>query len=251
MALITTGFSEPLVHAPKARRGDYDYRIGTGLMSSAEHAAFFDDFTQSVASNVPLGWTAAVIDAGATTVIDTTAAIGANGVLLMSDATASEGAAFYGSKCIQLTANKKFFMEMRVRTGDVTDNAIQFGLSSLTATTNPEDLWTTVATDLVAFGILDGSAVPTMLADKSNSGTSAQVASSGTLVVNTWHTLAIGYNGSKLRGYLDGREVLLWSSADSTIPTGVALAPFVGVLNGDGAGAAVNYVDYVRWACQR
>jgi hypothetical protein len=249
--MATTGVTTPLIHGPRSTGEGYKYRSGLGITECAEYVVFHDDFVKPVATNVPNGWSAAIIDTGATTVTDTTAALGATGVLLMSDGTLSEGAAFYGPKAIQLTAGKKFFMEMRVRTDDVTDNAIQFGLSDLTATTNPEDLWTTTAANLVAFGILDGSAYPTMLADKSNSGSTAQTQTVKLMAVNTWHTLAIGYDGLQLRGYLDGDEVLAWSGAAAAIPTGVALAPFVGVLNGNGAGANNNYVDYVRIAIQR
>lgn len=261
---INTGLTEPIVHSQRGASAKlFDYRVGTGLGPSAEHNVFFDDFHQFVVAtaitngpvaNTPWSWQGAIIDSGATSVIDTTAAIGATGVLKMSDATASEGVAVYGTKSIQLTSGKKFFMEMRVRTDDVTDNIIQFGLSDLTATTNPEDLWTTTAANLVALGIQDGAGTLTMLADKSNSGTTLQTSSLTTgysMVADTWHVLAIGYNGAKLRGYIDGKEVLLWSSADSTIPTGVALAPFFGVLNGNGAGGNNNYVDYVRWAIER
>jgi hypothetical protein len=246
------GFGEPLVFAPSMYGSKmYDYRVGLGLNSSMEHFCLFDDFDQAVVTNVPVGWTAAIIDTGATVVIDTTAALGANGVLQMSDATLSEGAAIYRPKGIQLTAAKKFFMEMRVRTDDVTDNVIQFGLTDLTAVVNPEDLWTTVAANLVTFGILDGSASLTMLSDKSNSGSTVQTATSAVMVANTWHVLGISYDGANLRGYIDGRQALQWSSASTTIPTGVALAPFIGVLNGNGAGANVNYVDYLRIVSQR
>jgi hypothetical protein len=245
------GFSEPLVFAPSAHGGRlYDYRVGLGLMSSAEHFVLFDDFDQNVATNVPVGWTAAIIDTGATVVTDTTAAVGANGVILISDATASEGAAIYRPKGIQLTSGKKFFMEIKVRLDDVTDHTFQFGLSDLTAVVNPEDLWTTTAANLATFGINDGAATLAMLADKSNSGTSSLGTSDFSLTASTWHTLAIVYDGSKLYGYKDGRKAITWNT-DAAIPTGVALAPFVGALNGNGAGANNTWVDYVRIHCQR
>lgn len=258
MAANTFAVPESVTHAPFPGK-QYAYRTGLGMMGSAEYSVFMDDFysfivataiTNGPVANTPWGWQSAIIDTGATAVIDTTAALGATGVLQLSDATVSEGVAVYGVKGIQLTAGKKFFMEMRCRTNDVTDNAVQFGLSSLTAVVNPEDLWTTVATDLVAFGILDGAATPVMLSDKSNGGTVVQTGSKS-MVADTWHILAIGYDGVSLKGYVDGNEALTWSGAASTVPTGVALAPFFGVLNGNGAGAATNYIDYVRWAIQR
>ena len=239
---------------------DYSYRDNSSMVPSAEWAVTFDDFdkpwipttaiTNGPVANTPFPWQAAIIDSGATIAVNTTAAIGANGVLTLADATASEGAAFYGQKTIQLTAGKRFYMEARIRTSDVTDNAVQFGLSALTAVTNPEDIWTTAAADLVAFGILDGSATVTMLSDKADSGSTAETGTRA-LVVDTWHTLAIYFDGTKLFGFVDGREALSWAQAAATIPTGVALAPFVGHINGNSAGAAVVVVDYVRWASER
>jgi hypothetical protein len=250
MALNGIGISGSIVHATASPQGPYAYRSGMGMVPSTEFQVLFDDFTSLVTTNVPNGWTAAIIDTGATAVASTTAALGANGALLMSDATASEGVAVYMPKAIQLTVGKRFFMEMRVRTSDVTDNAVQFGLTDLTATTNPEDLWTTTAANVISFGILDGSAVTGMLSDAGNSGTTVQ-AGARSMVADTWHILAIQYDGVKLRAYVDGKLSLLWSGAASTVPTGVALAPFIGVLNGDGAGAAVNTVDYLRYVSER
>lgn len=258
MATNGIGVSESIVHGPVSNQAAYQYRAGCGLVPSAEWSVFFDDFlmtwipttsiTNGAVANTPSPWQAAIIDSGATIAINTTAAIGANGVLTFADATASEGAAIYGQKTVQLTAGKRFFMECRLRTDDVTDNAVQFGLSALTATTNPEDLWTTTAADVAAFGILDGSAYPTLLADKSNAGTAAIAQTTKLLTVDTWHTLALGYNGSVLKAYVDGKEVI---STTTTIPTGVALAPFIGHINGNGAGGNLVVVDYIRWACQR
>ncbi len=257
---MATAFTSPIKHSPVGLGKDFAYRAGTGMVPSAEWNVFMDDFnlafipttaiTNGPVANTPGGWQGAIIDSGATIAINTTAAIGANGVLTLADATASEGAAFYGQKTIQLTSGKKFWMEARIRTDDVTDNTVQFGLSGLTAVTNPEDIWTTTADSLVAFGILDGSAAVKMLADKTNSGSTAETGTKS-MVADTWHTLAIFYDGSKLFGYLDGQLALSWAQAATTIPTGVALAPFVGHINGNGAGGNVVVVDYVRWVSER
>jgi len=249
---MSTGFKEPLVHSPESNQGHYKYRSGLGMMACAEHNIFHEDFVQLITTNVPAGWAAAILDADGTITADTTAAIGANGVAILTSATASAGAAAYMPKAIQLTATKKFFMEMRVYTDDVVDNTFQFGLTDLTAVVNPEDLWTTVAANLVAFGILDGgSGYPTMLSDKANSGTTAQAQTTKALSASTWYTLAIEYDGVNLHGYVDGKRVLTWGSASTTIPTGVALAPFFGYINGNGAGGNHVYVDYIRYAQER
>jgi hypothetical protein len=259
MAYAPIGRRASQYHAPQPNK-DFAYRVNTGMFCNAEFSVFMDDFlqpwipttaiTNGAVANTPSNWQAAIIDSGATIAVNTTAAIGANGVLTLADATASEGAAVYGQKTIQLTAGKKFWIEARLRTDDVTDNAIQFGLSSVTASTNPEDLWTTTATDLVAFGILDGSAAVQMLADKSNSGSTAETGTYS-LSVDTWHILAIGYDGVNLKGYVDGKEALVWAQASTTIPTGVALAPFFGALSGNGAGGNLNVFDYIRWVSER
>lgn len=238
----------------------YDYRAFTGMFPSAEWSVFFDDFlqpwipgtaiTNGPVAQTPSNWQAAIVDTGATVAVNTTAAIGANGVLTIADATASEGAAVYGQKTIQLTSGKKFWIEARVRTDDVTDNTLQFGLSDVTASTNPEDLWTTTAANLVAFGILDGDATVTMLSDAGNSGTAAALGDRD-MVASTWHTLAIFYDGVNLHGYIDGQRTITWAGAASTVPTGVALAPFFGALSGNGAGGNLNVFDYVRWVSER
>lgn len=249
---MATGFKGPIIHSPIANQGAYAYRSKMGMMKSAEWVVDFDDFTDAVTTNVPTGWSAAIIDTGATTVVDTTATAGATGVLLISDATASEGAAFYGTKSVQLVSGKKMFIECRVKLNDVTDHIFQFGLSDLTAITNPEDLWTTTAANLVTFGILDGAATTSMLCDKSNSGSTAETGTRS-LVVDTWHTLAIFYDGgSKVRGYVDGNLSQTWAQTfASTVPTATALAPFIGSLNGNGAGANTCQVDYIRIVQER
>lgn len=240
-----TAFSSPIKHSPKGVGGNYDYRGGTGMMPSAEFAHFHDDFFGAVTTNVPVGWDATVIDTGATVVTDTTAA-SATGVLLFDSDGATEGAAIYGEKSVQLTAGKKFWMELRFKTELADDSDVQFGLSSLTATTNPEDLWTTTATDVVAFGVLDGDATVGLLADTANGGT-AVAAGTIDLVSATWHTLAIFYDGSKLHGYVDGQRAV---STSTTIPTGVALAPFFGFRNGSAA-TTEGQADYIRWVMER
>lgn len=228
------------------------------MVPSAEFLVKMDDFdqpwipttaiTNGPVANTPLPWQGAIIDTGATVAVNTTATIGANGVLTLADASASEGAAVYGQKSIQLISGKKFFIECRVRTDDVTDNAVQFGLTDLTATTNPEDLWTTTAANVAAFGLLDGSAYPTLLADKANAGTAAIAQTTKLMVADTWHTLAMGWDGVSLKCYVDGTEVI---SSTTTIPTATALAPFFGHINGNGAGGAVVVFDYIRWSSQR
>lgn len=258
---MPTGFTGPIVHSPASYQGAYRYRSEMGMIPSAEWNVFMDDFhsfvvataiTNGPVANTPWGWQGAIIDTGATVAVNTTAAIGATGVLTLADATAGEGAAVYGTKSIQLTSGKRFFMETRIRTDDVTDNTIQFGLSDLTATTNPEDLWNTTAANLVAVGISDGGAgYVNMLADKSNAGTTLQTSTTQALSANTWTVLAFAYQDGQLKAYKDGKLALTWSSAASTIPTGVALAPFFGHINGDGGGGAVVAIDYIRWSLER
>lgn len=260
MALPAIGKRASLFHAPQPNK-DFEYRVGTSMIGSAEWSVFMDDFlstwipttaiTNGPVANTPSPWQGAIIDSGATVAVNTTAAIGANGVLTLADATASEGAAVYGQKTVQLTTGKKFWMEARLRTSDVTDNAIQFGLSDLTSVTNPEDLWGTASANLIAFGLGDGDSNPKMFVDAGNSGTSQQIQTERGMVVDTWFVLAFYYDGAKLHGYVDGRWCMTWAGAAATIPTGVALAPFFGAINGNGAGANVNVFDYIRFVSER
>jgi hypothetical protein len=222
-----------------------------GLVPSAEFDVFFEDFQRLVSTNVPSGWTAAIIDTGATLVLSTTAgALGATGGALIASDGTSEGVSIYLPKAIQITSGKKFFMEVRVQTSVAAETDVQFGLSDLTATTNPEDLWTTTSANVVAFGTLAGSAFPKMLVDASNGGTSVQTQTSKSLSDATYTTLGIEYSSAGVRGYVDGKLVLTWSGASTTVPTGVALAPFIGARTGATAGNVTTF-DYVRYCITR
>jgi len=256
-----TAIAGPLLSSAKGPGRKYNYRHRMGMVPSAEFNVFHDDFhsfmvstaiTNGPAANVPLnGWANAVIDTGATIVADTTVGNHTGALLFDSDGT-SEGAALYTTESFQIVSGKRFFIETRVKLEVADDCDFQFGFSDVTASTNPEDLWTTAAANLVTFGVLDGgSAYPTMLADKSNSGTSAQAQTLKTIANDTWTILAIGYDGSNLTGHLNGEQVLLWSTALSTsLPTGVTLALFFGYRNGS---AATNeaQVDYIRVVQER
>lgn len=258
---MATGFTSPVVHSGVGLNKPYAYRAQTGMVPSQEWCVFMDDFittfipttaiTNGPVANTPWGWQGAIIDTGATITVNTTAGIGANGVLTLADATASDGAAFYGQKTLQLVAGKKFWMEARFRTDDVSDNAIQFGLSSLDATTDPEDLWDTSTATGAAFGILDGSAFAVMTCDLSNAGPVADTATVGALTANTWNTLAIYYDGVNLFGYVNGDKVIGPFSNTARIPVGVAVVPFFGHVNGNGAGGAVVALDYIRVVSER
>lgn len=230
----------------------YPYREGFSMVPCAEEQVFFDDFHRVVTSNLPNGWVAAIIDTGATvTQLNTDTYPG--GVLNFASDGTAEGAAIYLPKCVQLSG-KRFFMEVRVWIEDVDDSDFQFGLSALTATSNPEDLWTTTATDLIAFGVLDGDATVTMLCDKDNAGAAANLGDVD-LVDGTWHTLAILVQGNStdsnmsVRGYVDGNLAITWDT-ETEIPDDLVLAPFIGARTGGDAAHNV-YVDYVRFSAER
>lgn len=258
---IGTAIASPLLDSHQVGR-KYSYRYRMGMVPSAEFAVFQDDFVTPVHSGSAVtngfvqyqpeyGWKGIILDSGTTITVNTTAATGAHGVLSVTDATASEGAAVYGEKCWQLTSGKRLFVEVRGYTDDVSDNDLQFGLSDQTATTNPEDLWTTTAANLVTFGILDGSAYPQMLSDKSNGGTTVQTQTVKALTASQWFTMAIFYDGAQLQAFVDGDRVLTWSGAATTIPTGTALGLFFGARNGNGAGGNTQLFDYIRVVSER
>lgn len=241
---MTTGFKGPIVHGTRSTQEGYAYRNRMGMMNSAEFCVLHEDFTDTITTNAPTGWTA-IIDTGATIVADTTAG-SATGVLYFDSDGATEGAAIYRPEVLQLVSGKRMFMEMRFKTEIADDSDVQFGLSSVTATTNPEDLWTTASADVLAFGTLDGSAATVMLADLANAGTAAVT---GTISLNsaTWHTLAIYFDGTRAYGYVDGA---LSVSTATTVPVGVTLAPFVGFRNGSAA-TTEGQCDYIRIVQER
>lgn len=244
-------FTESLVHA---KTTDYPYRKGLGMLPSMEYVTFFDDFLGTAASNVPLGWSAAIIDTGATATILATATD--NGVLRITSDAASEGAAIYLPFRVQL-ASTPFFMEVRLRVDDADDIAVQFGLTDLTATTNPEDLYTTASADFIAFGTLDGDATPKLVYDKDNGGpvTVTPPGTSFDLADNTWAVLAIAYDGAatpndgSLRAYVNGK-LAATATTEAQVPEDLVLAPFIAMVGGNGS-IGIGDFDYVRLAFKR
>ena len=240
-----------------ARDTAYPYRHGMGMFSSAEWVVFFDDFQGDVATNVPAGWDAAIIDTGATIAsFETSAAANANGVIRITSDAASEGAAIYLPKQVYLSG-KRFFMEARVRTAAATDTTMYFGLSDRTATTDPEDMWDTSNADSIAFGIADGSAQVGLVYDKDNGGpvTNTSTDTSLALANSTWVTLAFSYNGATadankaLKGYVNG-QLAVTAATNAQVPEDVLLSPFIGALGGNGAIGTID-VDFVRFVLER
>src|SRR5690606_34390793 len=155
------GFSESLVHAGGSNQAAYGYRRGMGMVPSAEWVVFFEECNKLVSSNVPSGWQGVVIDTGAT-ISSGTLTGAAHGVWVFDSDGAGEGAATWLPKTTLFQTGKRWMMEVRAYAEKADDIDLQFGLSDLTATSNPEDLWTTTAASLVSFGVLDGSAVTGM-----------------------------------------------------------------------------------------
>lgn len=241
----------------QARNTAYPYRAGLGMLPSAEYVVFFDDFNGVVTSNVPATWSAAIIDTGATvTSFTTSAASNAGGVIRITSDAASEGAAIYRPKSVYLSG-RKFYMECRFRTAAATDTTFYFGLTDLSATTDPEDMWDTSNADGIAFGLADGSAQPGFVYDKDNVGpvTNTSVNTGLAVVSNEWTTLAFSYNGATsdagkgLLGYVNGK-LAVSAATVAQVPEDVLLAPFVGALGGNGGIGTID-IDYIRYAVQR
>lgn len=250
MAANGSGISEALVNGPVSKQAPFYYRSFMGMVPSAEHQVFFDDFEKLVTTNVPNGWAAAVIDTGATVVQATSATTHpGTGTISFVSSTASEGAAIYMPKSVKLRTGKKALVECRMYVDDVTDHAFQMGLTDLTATSNPEDLWTTTAANVAAFGILDGQATTQFLVDENNGGTSV-IAGTRSITASQWTILAVFFDGVNISAFVDGKlSATVTTAAD--IPTGVMLAPFLGSLNGNGAGGALALVDWFRVVQER
>lgn len=251
---MTQGVNESLIHSPIATQAKYAYRSKAGIIPSAEYSVYFNDFYEAASSNAIPG-TTAVIDTGATLTNDGT--ICYTGALDITSDGTSEGVALYWPAAIQLGQGKKFFMEVRCYTEDADDTDVQFGLTDLTATTNPEDLYTTASADLIAVGVLDGDATLGLLTDKNNGGDTVQLASGTTydLADATWTTLAFEVTGTASAGtmsvkvYKDG-ALAITSDTETTIPDDLALAPFIAGRTGGDAAHNV-YFDYIRWSLER
>jgi len=250
---MSTGFKGPIVHGPENSTKLYPYRTGMGMMPSAEWIVFHDDFTGKAASNVLEGWNAGIIDTGCTV----TQGVLAGGVAQLTSDADDEGAAQYGPLSVALNG-KRFFMECRVKMEDVSAMTFQMGLSVLTAVTNPEDIWTTVAADYIAFGLLD-SAVCALTYDKNNGGTVTETNSNttqATLADDTYAVLAIAYNGAStvadgsLKAYVNGIEVAA-ALTEAQVPDDLPLAPFFGFLAGHATTANTAEVDYIRYVLER
>jgi hypothetical protein len=50
--------------------------------------------------------------------------------------------------------------------------------------------------------------------------------------------------------YKDG-QLIITADTETTIPDDLALAPFIAMVNGDGAGGNTADFDYVRWSIER
>jgi len=246
--MADTGFKGPIVHAPATLQGTYAYRSKVGMMDSAEFTVFHDDFIGTSPSNAPADYTwTAIIDTGAT-LTNNASLVKKGGIIGITSDGASEGVSIYHPRTVKLESGKRFFMEVSCMTLDADDTDVQFGLSDLSATTDPEDMWDTSNADGVACGVLDGSAAIKLVYDKDNGG---PVTETSTLVLSdsTWTTLAFGWDGVSLKFYKNG---LFAGQALTTgqVPDDVLLAPFVGARTG-GDAAHVVYFDYVRWALER
>jgi hypothetical protein len=232
----------------KASRGApaFSYRNGMGLIDSMEYATFFDDFRDAVSSNAPAGGYTAIIDTGATLVASNTLGTDNTGSIVIGSDGANEGVSVYLPERLQLLAGKRFWMEMRYRSTLPAETTVQMGLSSVTATTNPEDLWLTASADVLAFGTLVG--VPSMLADLANAGTAVVTGDSTTFAASpTWHVLGLYFDGARAFGYVNGKQKV---TTATTIPVSVTLAPFFGALVGATAGNLIT-IDYFRYVQER
>lgn len=228
----------------------YPYRSQKGMLPSQEWVYVFDDFNQTIATNVPTGWAAAIIDSGCTVTLS-----GANGRAVFTADAASEGAAIYRPASIQL-GGRPFYMELKGQIAAAADDVLfGFGLTDLSATTNPEDLGTTASSDFIRFGLNDGAANPVLVYDKDNTGPVTQTATDVTISAATDYIWAIEYTGAstagdaRLHAYINGNRVLT-SSTPAQIPEDLPLAPYIMMVSGNGA-AHVASVDYIRWAYLR
>ncbi len=257
MPIQGAAFAEPVVFAPQPSQKKFPYRTGMGMVPSAEFLVFFDDFESFVAATTfaPAGWTT-ILDSGANiNMVQTAGSLGATGAITFLESTTSEGAAIYRSQLIdtgtvQLTVGKRAFIEVRMQTNDVTDHTFYFGFSSATVITAASDLYDASAADLGALGITDGGSGALLMKTDLAAATIVDTATTGTMVVNTWTTLALEWDGvSSLKAYKDGKIIGTVTSA--VLPVGVSVTPFFSAVNGNTGASAVTALDYLRYVIER
>lgn len=253
MAKNAFGINESIVFAPQGKT--YAYRSGIGMFPSAEWATFFDDFNGPIASNLPAEWTATVKDTNATIITTASTTLGGNGqhgVLEIAGTLASDGAAVYRPKTIMLNTDKSWFIETRVSYDTPAEQVAFMGLTDLTATTNPEDLYTTTAASLAAWGTSASASTGTLIYDLSNAGPQSDTFTlPSTITAGSWYVYGLGYSGSTgtLQAYLNGNLVGT-ATIVAKVPVGVLLAPFFAFRNG-ATTTAKSYIDYFRYSIQR
>lgn len=251
------GVGENIVHAPRSSAQGYAYRTGLPIFQSAEYGHFMDDFAGPVASNLPGNWTAVVKDTNATITTTTSTTMTntnrAHGVIEFAGTLASDGAAIYRPKAFVFDSGYSFYIECRMACDTPAEQYMQFGLSSLTATTNPEDLYTTAADSLISFGTAASASVVSLIYDKANAGPVTDTYTLPTAIAaSTWTVFGLEYRGGAtpvINAYVNG-DLVINSSTSANVPNGVLLAPFVAIRNG-ATTTAKGWVDWFRYGTDR
>lgn len=170
----------------------------------------------------PVGWTTTVVEAGAGTtefIADT-----AGKMVITCAANENDGGNYQlDSLYIAALSTTGFCMTLKAQINDVDQTDLFFGAAATDTT----------ALGGVADGVymesLDGSATVAIVAEKDSSETTG--ATTATIADATDFDLDIFWDGTTLRGYVDG--VRIYNAVPAEIPDDVALRPTIAFLTGE------------------
>lgn len=211
--------------------------FGMGQQDPTNFHTFFTDFDTFLATD----WTVTETQAGATQAL----AAGDGGLLLLTNSAADDdiNAIQLAVASFVIDLSKAFFLKCRLKVSDVLQSEVLVGLVDTMAAFNPADG--------VYLYKADG-AVPIRLSIE-NTGvtTNSSADSSATSAANdTFFNLGISYDPHKRKvmGWVD--NTIFGSIIDLTNMPTVALAPAIGLRNGE-AVAKTMTVDYLFVAKER
>lgn len=207
-----------------------------GIPDPTSYHVFLDDFDRYVAAH----WTVTEVGTGSRALT-----AGDGGLLLLTCAAADDNSEFLQNTVASFlpTPGKKLFFKARLKVSDATQSDVQIGL--VITDTTPLD-----ATDGIYFMKDDGDAQIDIICRKNATTGSTTATNVGTLVSDTFITLAFMYDGkSKARFFINDRQVGILDASSTYLPD-AALAVTISIQNGE-AVAKTMTVDYLFAAQER
>jgi len=207
-----------------------------GQLDPSKFHSFFDDFDLFLATD----WTITKTGTGTTALTS-----GDGGLLLLTNTAAAPDAIWMQlvASSFLMAANKKAFFKCRFKVSDATQSVIQMGL--VITDTTPLD-----ATDGIYFQKDDGDAQIDVFVRKNATTGSISATNVGTLVSDTYITLAWYYDGvDSVKFYINDALAETLDGTSTYLPDAV-LAVSLGIQNGEAVAKNMT-VDYIFAAKER